>query len=137
MPIRIRRADYFYATVEEEPDQAYDLLTQLASLGINMLAFTATPNGPERTQFSLFPENAEQLREAARKAGLTLDGPHRALLVQGDDELGALARIHSELHRAQVTVYASTGVTDGDGSFGYLLYLRSDDYEKAMKALAL
>ncbi len=35
------------------------------------------------------------LAAAAEKAGLPLDGPHPALLVQGDDELGALAGVQA------------------------------------------
>ena len=36
------------------------------------------------------------------------DQPH----MQGDDELGALAEIHQQLFRADVNIYASSGVTD-------------------------
>ena len=129
----IRRVDYFYATIADP----YELLTQLANLGLNLLALTAVPLGPERTQLALFPEDAGRMVEAARKAGLMLDGPHRALLVQGDDELGALAKVHTKLHNADVHVYASSGVTDGRGSYGYIIYVRPDDYEKAVKALEL
>ena len=59
-----------------------------------------------------FPEDPAKLVDSAKRAGLVLDGPHRALLVQGDDELGALTRVHAKLGQAQVNVYASSGVTD-------------------------
>src|SRR5215207_8085346 len=39
----------------------------------------------------LFPEDPNKLVAEARAVGLSLDGPYHALLVQGDDELGALA----------------------------------------------
>jgi hypothetical protein len=131
MAHKIRRVDYFYATIEDP----YELLAQLANLGLNLLALTAVPLGPERTQLALFPEDAAKMVEAARKAGLVLDGPHRALLVHGDDELGALAKVHAKLHSAQVHVYASSGVTDGKGSYGYIIYVRPDEYERAAKAM--
>ena len=38
---------------------------------------------------------------------------------------------------ASVNVYASSGVTDGQGSFGYLIYLRSGDFETAAAALGV
>ncbi len=76
-----------------------------------------------------------KLQDAASKAGLALDGPHPALLVQGDDELGAFAGVHEKLYQASVNVYASTGVTDGRGSYGYVLYVRPDEYERAAAAL--
>ena len=131
----IRRVDYFYAMIEDQPGEAYELLTQLASLGVNLLALTAVPLGPERAQLALFPEDARKMVEAARKAGFALDGPHRALLVQGDDELGALSKVHAKLHSAWVQVYASSGVTDGRGSYGYIIYVRPDEYDRAAQAM--
>ncbi len=104
---------------------------------MNLLAFTAIPMGPERTQFTLFPEDENMLSEAAREAGFILDGPHPAILVQGDDELGALTEIHKKLYQANVNVYASNGVTDGKGSFGYVLYIRPEEHERAAAALEL
>jgi hypothetical protein len=135
MAFRIRRADYYYVTLPDEPGHSYRLLSQLAELGINLLAFTGVPINPIRTQLTIFPEDPRKLESAAKKAGFDLEGPHRALLVQGDDELGALASIHDKLDRANVTVYASSGVTDGVGSFGYVLYVRPEDYERAVDAL--
>jgi hypothetical protein len=58
-----------------------------------------------------------------------------ALLVQGDDELGALAGIHERLYEADVSVYASNGVTDGKGSYGYVLYVRPEECDRALKVL--
>jgi hypothetical protein len=137
MPFTIRRVDYFYATVRDEPGAAHRILSQLAGLGVNLLAFSAVPTGPERAQLALFPEDDDKLRVAARSAGLALDGPHPALLVQGDDELGALASVHERLAAANVDVYASSGVTDGRGAFGYVVYVREDQFERAAAAVEL
>jgi len=133
----IRRVEYFHTNVRDEPGQAYSLLSQLAGLGLNLLAFTAIPVGAENTQITLFPDDPRRLSEGARAAGLLLDGPHSALLVQGDDELGALAGIHAKLADAGVNVYASSGVTDGAGSFGYVLYVKPADLARAVDALGL
>lgn len=137
MAFRIRRVDYFTTTVQDQPGEAYKLLSQLADLGLNLLAFTAVPVGPLRAQLTIFPEDSLKTADAARKAGLVLDGPHPALLVQGDDELGALARIHAKLYEAAVNIYASSGVADGRGSFGYVVYVKPDDYERAASALGV
>ena len=32
-------------------------------------------------------------------------------------------------------IYASVGVTDGGGSFGYVVYVREEQFEKAASAL--
>lgn len=135
MAYGIRRADYYYTTVQDKPGEGYKLLSMLAGMGINLLAVTAIPVGPMRTQLTLFPEDAARMASEAKKAGLVLDGPHRALLVQGDDELGALASVHERLYEANVNVYASSGVTDGKGSYGYILYVRPEEYERAVAAL--
>jgi hypothetical protein len=135
MAFKIRRVDYFYATVKDQPGEAYKVLSLLANLGINLLAITAVPFGPMNTQLTIFPEDTGQLRSEAQKAGLKLDGPQPALLVQGDDKLGALAEVHMKLYEANVNIYASSGVSDGKGSYGYIIYVRPDDYEKAVAAL--
>jgi predicted amino acid-binding ACT domain protein len=137
MAFRIRRVEYFTTTVQDQPGEAYKLLSQLANLGLNLLAFTAVPVGPLHAQLTIFPEDPLRMADAARKAGLVLDGPHPAFLVQGDDELGALARLHAKLYEANVNVYASSGVADGLGSFGYVVYIRPDDYERAAAALGV
>lgn len=135
MGFKIRRVDYFYATVKDQPGEAYRVLSLLASLGINLLAITAVPFGPMNTQLTIFPEDSAKLRNEAQKSGLKLEGPQLALLVQGDDTLGALAEVHMKLYEANVNVYASSGVSDGNGTYGYVIYVRPDDYERAAAAL--
>ena len=135
MAFEIRRVEYFYTTVEDQPGEAYKVLSLLASLGINLLAVTAVPFGPMNTQLTIFPEDAGRLRSEAQKSGLKLEGPQPALLVQGDDKLGALVEVHMKLFDADVNIYASSGVSDGKGSYGYIIYVRPDDYEKAVTAL--
>jgi len=137
MPYVIRRVDYFYTTARDQPGEAYKLLSQLADMGLNLVAFTAVPVGPSHTQLTLFPQDSSSMTSAAQRAGLKLDGPHSAFLVQGDDELGALADIHEDLFRAGVNVYASSGVTDGKGTFGYVIYVRPEACDRAAAALGL
>jgi hypothetical protein len=137
MATNIRRVEYFYATVKDEPGEGYKLLSFLAETGVNLLAFTAVPVGPMLTQLTIFPEDAPRMVDAAKKANLVLDGPHSALLVQGDDKLGALAGVHARLYEAKVNVYASSGVTDGGGNYGYILYVRPEEYERAAEVLGI
>jgi len=135
MAYRIRRVEYFHATVVDQPGEAYKILSALAGLGVNLLGFTAVPIGPDHTQITLFTEDPGKMKSEAQKAGMTLDGPHRALLVQGDDELGALAVVHERIYRANVNVYASSAIADGAGKYGHLIYVRAEDYDSATKAL--
>ena len=135
MAYKIRRVDYFYVTVQDQPGEAYSVISHLAQLGVNLLAVTAVPIGPMTTQLQLFPEDSHKLMSAAEKAKLTLSAPQQALLVQGDDELGALAKVHARLADAKVNVYATSGVADGKGHYGYLIYLRPEEFEHARKVL--
>ena len=77
------------------------------------------------------------MQRAAELASMSLDGPHPALLVQGDDEVGALAVIHEKLRDANVHVFASTGVADGRGGYGYIIYVRPNEYELAATTLGV
>jgi len=137
MAFHVRRIDYFSTTVRDDPGEAYKLLATLANLGVNLLAFTAVPIGPLHTQLTIFPEDSAKLANEAKMDRLVLDGPHPALLVQGDDELGALAGLHMKLMKANVNVYAATGVADGGGSFGYVIYVRPEQYSLAVAALGV
>ena len=137
MKHKISRVEYFNTTVRDRPGEAYKLLSHLAKLGINLHAFTAVPVGPTLTQLTIFPENPAVMKNEATRAGLFLEGPHPALLVQGDDELGALSQIHLKIYEAEVNVYSASGVSDGRGGFGYIIYVKSEDFEKAASALGI
>ena len=135
MAYTVRRVEYYYANIHDVPGAAYRLLSHLADRGVHLLAFTAVPTGPSLAQLSLFPEDPQKLMAEGRTAQLQLEGPHHALLVQGDAELGALAHVHERLFDAGVDVYASSGVTDGRGAFGYVVYVREDQFRQAARAL--
>ena len=57
----VRKVDYFYCTVQDQPGESYKLLSLLADVGVNLLAFTAVPSGLLNTQFTLFPEDSDKL----------------------------------------------------------------------------
>jgi hypothetical protein len=134
---KIRRVDYFYVAVKDEPGQSYQMLEQLAGLGINLMAFAAVPTGPDTTQFTLFPEDSLKLQSVAKKAGMTLVGPHSAFLVQGTDELGALVEVHRKLYDADINIFSSYGVADGKCCYGYIIYVRPEKYDEAAAALGV
>lgn len=136
MALSVRTMEYFYTRVEDEPGRAYELLAKLASEEISLLAFSAVPYGANHVELTIFPDRAENLLRAAEALGWTLTGPQHACLIQGDDHLGALAAIQKKLFDAGVKIYASSGVTDGQGRFGYVIYFREGDHVAAARALA-
>lgn len=133
----IRAVEYFQTTVHEEPAAAYQILARLADAGVNLLAFNAVPVGLHTMQLMLFPEDGDLLCRVVEPLGLSTTGPHRALLVQGDDQLGVLAEIHRRLLDAGVQPYASSGVTDGRGGYAVIVHLRGDQFDAAARALGI
>ncbi len=137
MAYNIRKVNYFNVTVKDQPGEAYQLLLNLSELGINLVAFTAVPIGPNSMQLTIFPDDDEILIDQAAKAGLVLEGPHPAFLVRGDDELGALTEVHNLFLLANVNISASSGVSDGKGSYGYVIYVRPADFQRAAEAMGI
>jgi hypothetical protein len=137
MACNISKVEYFNTTIIDRPGEAYKFLSQLALLRINLLAFTAIPVSPTDTQLTIYPENPKFMKNEAARAGLYLEGPNPALLVQCDDRLGALADIHLRIYEADVNVESASGVTDGRGAFGYVIHVKKEDFEKAADALGI
>lgn len=128
-------ADYYHAMVKDRPGAAYELLSQLAESGVSLMAFNAIPMGSDHTQLVLFPVSSSRLAKAAEDSGVALTGPRHAFIIRGDDKLGALVEIHRKLYDANINVYASGGVTADCGRFGYVLYVREEDFEHAAGVL--
>ena len=137
MAAQIRKIDYYNITVKDQPGEAFKVLTYLKELGVNMQAFSAIPMGPNTMVLTVFPDNPAKLSSEMRFSGKNLDGPHRAILVQGADEMGALTDVHQKLFDAGVNVSAANGITDGKGGFGYVIYIRSGEFERAVEALGV
>jgi hypothetical protein len=135
MALTVRNAEYFYIRIEDSPEKAYELLAQLASAEVSLLAFSAVPFGPNHLELTIFPDRSDTFIQLAKKMRWAIAGPQHAFLVQGDDNLGALADIQRMLLEAGVEIYASSGVTDGSGRYGYLIYFKEEDHARAARAL--
>lgn len=131
MATKVSSVEYYYALVHDRPGQAAELLKLLHEGGVDLLAFSILPTGPTHTQLMIFPESPNQLLATTKRVNLPLTGPQYALLVQGDDELATLVEIHEKLADAEINVYAANGVIDSHGHFGYVLYVRPEDFRKA------
>jgi hypothetical protein len=135
MALTVRNAEYFYIRIAGSSEKAYELLAQLASAEVSLLAFSAVPFGPNYFELTIFPDRGDIFIQLAAKMGWAVAGPQHAFLVHGDDSLGALADIQRMLLEASVEIYASSGVTDGSGRYGYVIYFKEEDHERASRAL--
>jgi len=133
--LNVRNVEYFYIRIQDSRDTAYEILARLATEEVSLLAFSAIPYGPDHVELTIFPDRSDAFAELAGRLGWEVSGPQHAFLVQGDDRLGALADIQRMLVSASVEIYASSGVTDGSGRFGYVIYFKESDHERAARAL--
>ena len=131
----VRRVDYFYVTVPDSPGEGDRVLSALKASGVNLLAYLGFPSGDGQSQLDLVPEDPEALRGALEQRGVTLSEAKHALLVQGDDRVGAVADTTAALAEASINVTAAAAVGAGSGRYGMILWVAPADYEKAAAAL--
>lgn len=135
MSIVVHEVEYYYAVAKNKPGEAKRLLEFLSEKSVNLLAFTAFPVDDDQSQMDFFPSDPELLKKAAEDAGISLVGPRRAFLIQGEDKIGALYDLHLKLSNEGINVHASNAVVDGTGRFGYIIWVKKDDYREASEAL--
>ncbi len=135
MALAVRILDYYYLRIREEPGKAYELLAELANEEINLLAFSAVPYGAHGVELTLFPDRSDAFLRLAEKSRWPLTPAQHACMIQGDDRLGAIGEIQRELLAAGVSIYASTGITDGLGRYAYVIYFKEGDHLAAARAV--
>ncbi len=134
---KVRIVDCYYATVRDRPGEGSRLLEHISEGSLSLTAFAALPAGEDETQICLVTEKPEALQEAATNAGAQLVGPKKGFLIQGKDRIGVLHAYHLTLANANVNVYSSSGVCDGRGRFGFLLWVEPGDFDKALNAFGI
>jgi len=130
----LRKVDYFYATMPNTPGQGAKVMKELAAAGVNLLAFSAFPDG-RRSQLDLVPENSAKLTRAAKAMGLKLSSRKTGFLLTGDDRVGAVTAVLDKLGAAKINITAIDAVATGDGRFGALFWVKPASVAKAAKLL--
>jgi hypothetical protein len=136
MADQIRRVDYFYVEVPDQPGEGVRVLVALKEAGVNLLSFTAFPTGPGKTQLDLVPQDPEALQKAAKNARLQLSARKQAFFVQGQDRAGAAADVLRKLSSAGINVRAANGAA-APGGFGLILWVAPTDYARAAQTLGV
>jgi hypothetical protein len=131
----VKEVDFFSLVVPDKPGEARKLLEFLSEKMVNLLALSVFPLGGGESQIDFFPEDPELLRQAAADAQMTLEGPKKAFLIQGDDKIGALYDFHLKLANARINIRASNGVVDGTGRFGHVIWVDDADFSEASEVL--
>ena len=130
----VRLVDYFYITLPNKAGEGARALDVLRSEGVNLLAFSAFPEG-RKSQADFVPEDSAAFRRAAKKAKWKVAGPKKVFLVQGDDRVGAIADLIGALAAAKINVTALDAVSV-HGRYGAMFWVAPKDVKKATKVLS-
>lgn len=137
MADKIRRVDYVYFEIQDNPGEGARLLSKLADGGVSLLFLVAFPAAGGKAQFTVVPEKPDVLLAAAKKAGLTHSERKQCFLVQGDDRVGAASDTFRRLADAGVNCVASSAVSAPGGSYGLVVFVKQADVAAAAKALGV
>ena len=132
----IRTAQYFKVQVADKPGEVARMLSPLRDAGVNLVAVYAFPRN-RRTQVDVVPEDPMAFKNVAKQAKWKVQGPKMCFLVDGDDRPGALADLTAHLGSAKINITAVNGRTAGQGRFGAMLWVKSQDIKKAAKVLGV
>jgi hypothetical protein len=137
MPDKIRRVDYFYVVVPDQPGEGARITGRLKEAGVNLLSLTAFPVEGGKTQIDFVPENPDAFVKAAKAAGLTLSPKKQAFFIQGNDRVGAMAEIFKKLADAKVNVHSTNAGCASGGGFGCIVWVKPPQMAAAAKALGV
>jgi hypothetical protein len=129
----VRLVDYFYVSIPNRAGEGARLLELLRQERVNLLAFSAFPQG-RKAQADFIPEDSAAFRRAAKKAKWKVVGPKKVFLVQGDDRLGACADLIGALAAAKINVIAWDAVSV-HGRYGAIFWVAPKDVKKTQKVV--
>jgi hypothetical protein len=134
MPDTVRLVEYFYVESPDKPGEGARILSHLQGAGVNLLAVHAFPER-RRTQVVFIPSDPAAFKAAAKAAKWKVVGPKKALIIQGDDRVGALVDHFAKLAEAKINVTATDAQTAGAGQFSAILWVKARDVKQAAKTL--
>ncbi|HXQ30280.1 MAG TPA: hypothetical protein VN848_13540 [Gemmatimonadales bacterium] len=130
----IRQVSYCYAMTSNKPGEGARLLETLRAAGVNLLLVHGFPSA-RKAQIDFVATDHATLAAAAKSAKVKLSRPKAAFLIEGDDEIGAVASVMGRLAAAKIGVTALTAVCAGMGRYGGVLWVAPRDVKRAGKAL--
>ena len=135
MAFTIRPVEYYYANVRDELGAAASRAVRARRARreparVHRRAERAEP----RPAHALPGRPAEALRRGAAPPASCSTGRTTRCSSRATTSSARSRGVHERLADAGVDIFASTGVTDGRGSFGYVVYVREDQFEQAQRA---
>ena len=134
MPLCVKKVTQFKVQMEDRPGQLAEIARGAANEGINFLAMTGYPREKGRAEIIGVPEDADKAKRLAANAGISVETAE-ALLITGDDKLGAVAVIAEKVAALGVNIKACDAMAV-EGKFALWLYVAPADLDKVAEALA-
>ena len=130
------KLEYYSVVVSDKPGRGEHVLSALKEAGVNFVGIWGYPVSKSKSRIDLVPEDAAQLKKAAKKLKIELGKKHTAFHITGEDHPGAVAEVLAKLAAKKINVFAMQALCAGSGRFGALVQVAPDDVKKATKALA-
>jgi predicted amino acid-binding ACT domain protein len=75
------------------------------------------------------------IRRAAKKQGWRLSRIKKGFLIQGKDQVGAVAKHLEKLAKNRISITAADAVCAGSRRYGMILWVKPRDYARAARTL--
>jgi prephenate dehydratase len=131
---KIRKVDYFVVHGKNRPGEGARMLKALKKHDVDLLAFSAFPDGAG-TQVDFVPSSSRRFLDAAKALDWEVSPRKVGFVAQGKDKAGALAGLMNKLGKAGINVTAIDGVSAGKKRFGAIFWVATVDIAKAAKLL--
>jgi LuxR family maltose regulon positive regulatory protein len=106
----VRALEYFATSVPDKAGAGHGIVAALAAEGVNLLAVSGFPAGTGKAQLDLIPEDAGAFARAAARLKLRTRKPKGVFLLQGDDQVGAVAEVLGRLSQEILSFLLRTSI---------------------------
>ncbi|HUB80979.1 MAG TPA: hypothetical protein VMB03_19375 [Bryobacteraceae bacterium] len=127
----VKRFDYEYAVIGDDPVELADVVSEIAKSGVDLLALSESAQAERRVQVELITGETAQLANTAREHGWKLRPRKSGFLVQGQGSPDAIGPILRELAASGIQITAMQVISAGSGRFGAILWVKPEDVERA------
>ncbi len=133
MSLSVKKVTQLKVQVEDRPGQLAELARGAAGEGLNFLAMTGYAREGGTAEIIAIPEDPDRAKMLAANAGISLE-TSEALLITGDDKLGAIAEIAEKIAALGVNIIATEAIAV-EGKFGCWVVVAPEDLDKVADAL--
>lgn len=136
MSTTVRVVEYFCVETRDQPGAAARILSYLMDRGVNLIVLHGFQRGAS-AQLDLVPADPVAFSRVIQDAKWQVEGPKKALYVEGEDRIGALIDHFTALADADINVLAADAVAARAGRFGAILWVKESDVHNAARALGI